>query len=343
LFYEGDIGENFYILLDGKVRLLISQRGSEESTFSEIAQLSSGQSFGELSLLKNQPRTATVICMQSCYFMTLSKENYIRLLGKSMSKMLEDKIEFLHSLKLLNRWSKRSIEKLSFVFHPRSFKQGEIIYSKDDPSIGAFVIITGEVELTIWNKSEKNLPKELKVALICEKDFFGDDEVLKDTKRKFNAKCVSKVLTTYFISKEDFLEKIDKDSLSNLVKSNKLRNSLRESRLDSVRNNRNFGIKELVKKERNTYGLSFENLKFKKRIIKGQPHRNLCLSQSVMKKIRKRSLVNVCSPTASILITSPIPPKAKSPSVFYNTNGFQPRGLPLGIFHKIAGRIRMKL
>lgn len=343
LFNEGDQGDNFYILLDGKVRLMISPKGSDDTTLTEIAQLNSGQSFGELSLLKNQPRTATVVCMQSCYFMTLSKENYLRLLGKSMSKMLEDKIEFLHSLQLLSKWSKRSIEKLSFFFEARNFKQGEIIYSQGEPASEAFVIIHGDVELTTTSYIGKDLPKVLKVALIGEKDFFGDDEILKGANREFTAKCVSKVLQTYYISKSDFLEKIDRDSLSFLVKSNKIRNTLRESRLCSVRNVGNIESIEKIQIKRNTNNFSFENMKFSKKILKGKPHRNLCLSQSVMKKIRKRSLVHVCSPTASILITSPVPNREKIVNTFVNSNGFQPRNLPMGIFQQLKSKMRMHL
>ena len=68
----------------------------------EIAQLSTGSSFGELALIKDQPRRATVVCTEDTYVMILNKEHYLRILGKYFAKKLDDKIEFLHGLKIFN-------------------------------------------------------------------------------------------------------------------------------------------------------------------------------------------------------------------------------------------------
>ena len=50
--------------------------------FVEVAQLTEGQSFGELALLNNAPRAATIFCLSDCYFATLDKEDYVRVLKK---------------------------------------------------------------------------------------------------------------------------------------------------------------------------------------------------------------------------------------------------------------------
>ena len=43
----------------------------------------SGQSFGELALMNNKPRAATIICLETWYFATLDREGYKRILGKA--------------------------------------------------------------------------------------------------------------------------------------------------------------------------------------------------------------------------------------------------------------------
>ena len=40
--------------------------------FVDVSTLSTGDSFGELGLINNEPRTATVNCLTNCYFATLS-------------------------------------------------------------------------------------------------------------------------------------------------------------------------------------------------------------------------------------------------------------------------------
>ena len=270
----------------------------------------------------------------------LSKDNYLRLLGKSVLRTLEDKIEFLHSLQIFNNWSKRSIEKLSFAFELKSFKQNEILYQETESSVGAYVVLKGEVELTTSNKVERNLPRKLKVALIGERDFFGDEELLNEAPRKYTARCSSKVLSVYFISKPDFFQKINSESLSCLVRANSIRNRVREARLNSVVKYRHFCVvaakEELVKKTR-----SFFSLKPKKKQALKSVSRNLCLSEEMLRNIRKRSLFHISSPTASILISNAKIKRPRSINTFYITKGFQPKnGLPSGIFQRMQNRIR---
>lgn len=43
--------------------------------------LKQGQSFGELALIKDQPRAASILCREDCDFMVLNKENYDNIIG----------------------------------------------------------------------------------------------------------------------------------------------------------------------------------------------------------------------------------------------------------------------
>ncbi len=43
--------------------------------------LGAGRSFGEIALLTNSKRTATVVCKEDCIFMTLSEEGYNNIMG----------------------------------------------------------------------------------------------------------------------------------------------------------------------------------------------------------------------------------------------------------------------
>lgn len=50
---EGEIGREFYVILDGKARVTIGDK--------EVATLGPGEFFGEMSLLDQGPRVATVV------------------------------------------------------------------------------------------------------------------------------------------------------------------------------------------------------------------------------------------------------------------------------------------
>ncbi|OMJ92546.1 hypothetical protein SteCoe_4679 [Stentor coeruleus] len=344
LFKEGDKGDKFYIILQGKVQIVINYNSpNEDCQMESLAFLIEGSSFGELSLIKNQPRFATAICHENTYLMVLYKEDYNRLLGHSFAKKLEEKIEFLHSLKVFSEWSKRSIEKLTFFFKQRHYKKKDLIYAKDDKADGAYIIIKGEIELTTITKSSnnKNLPRALKVALITTKDIFGDEEILLNIPRKYCAHCKSDSAEVFWISRDDFLSKISKESLKQLILRNNARNKMRQYRLKSIEhmseNKRNYSATPMTIKPNIDISLSLIK-RFRKREVSQSP--KLFISTKMLNCLKKKSGIQMASPTASIIENCVVTSRPRNANVFFNNKGFQPNGNFYGVFKKIQERIR---
>lgn len=61
----------------GKKNMLI-----EEMEYTEVTVLRSGSYFGELALLNDAPRTATITCKEKCNFAVLDREDFKEILGK---------------------------------------------------------------------------------------------------------------------------------------------------------------------------------------------------------------------------------------------------------------------
>lgn len=80
--YVGDAGSKFYIILKGLVGVLVPKNG-EKNVMIQVAELGSGYSFGELALITDKPRAATITCKEECHFAVLAKENYLTILGKN--------------------------------------------------------------------------------------------------------------------------------------------------------------------------------------------------------------------------------------------------------------------
>ncbi len=79
VFRQGDIGERLYLMARGQVEVLVravQAEGQEQM----IDVMGDGDHFGEIALLENVPRNATIRTLTSCLFLTLPKAEFLRLL-----------------------------------------------------------------------------------------------------------------------------------------------------------------------------------------------------------------------------------------------------------------------
>jgi CRP/FNR family cyclic AMP-dependent transcriptional regulator len=79
IFEEGQVGEKFYLILKGEVRIskLIPGVGEEA-----LVILKKGSYFGEMSLIDNQPRSAHAICNKPSELMVIEQADFEKLLQK---------------------------------------------------------------------------------------------------------------------------------------------------------------------------------------------------------------------------------------------------------------------
>jgi small-conductance mechanosensitive channel/CRP-like cAMP-binding protein len=69
---EGDLGETFYAVVTGTLAVLAGQPAKE------VAQISKGQGFGEMSLLTGEPRAATVRAIEDCLLLEFDRAAFRR-------------------------------------------------------------------------------------------------------------------------------------------------------------------------------------------------------------------------------------------------------------------------
>lgn len=69
VFKQGAPGDAFYIISTGKVAINIKK--GMLSFSKQVATLGTGEFFGEMALLSNEPRSATVECLEPCRLFTL--------------------------------------------------------------------------------------------------------------------------------------------------------------------------------------------------------------------------------------------------------------------------------
>ena len=78
---EGDtLADAFYVIARGKVSVT---RQAADGTVRQISVRSDGDHFGEVALLTERPRNATVTTLTPCVLLSLRREEFLRLLGRT--------------------------------------------------------------------------------------------------------------------------------------------------------------------------------------------------------------------------------------------------------------------
>lgn len=150
----GSLGTTFYIILRGKVSVIINvlKQGKNEFEKLEVAQLPAGVSFGELAILEPQlkPRAATIHCKEDCHLAVLDKKPYQDILGNIEKKKLDDQIDFLLSLDIFKDvgWSRHAMKPIVKLFTIETFPKGHFFYKEGQQSETIMAIKTGEIRFT---------------------------------------------------------------------------------------------------------------------------------------------------------------------------------------------------
>jgi NADH dehydrogenase len=80
IIQQGEIGDLFYIIESGEVEIIRQTPGKPEE---QLSKRSAGDSFGELALLQDVVRTATVRCLTPVNVISFNRKDFLQLTGSS--------------------------------------------------------------------------------------------------------------------------------------------------------------------------------------------------------------------------------------------------------------------
>jgi NTE family protein len=126
LFREGETSDFFYIVISGRLGVLI-EGDADESGF--ISQIGTGETVGEMGMITGEPRTATVIAIRYTELLGFSKSAYDRLTARHPKLMR----------RLLELLARRLAATTHKVTEPRVPKTLAVIPLGDDVPGAAFV------------------------------------------------------------------------------------------------------------------------------------------------------------------------------------------------------------
>ncbi len=110
VFHEGEVGDAFYAVLEGKVRISKYVAGIGEEA---LAVLEKGSYFGEMALIDEFPRSASAIAHTDCRLLLMDKADFNKLL--SQNKELAYKLLWVFC-QTLSRRLRETNEKITSLF-----------------------------------------------------------------------------------------------------------------------------------------------------------------------------------------------------------------------------------
>ena len=78
VFHKGEVGDAAYMVTKGEVEIRKGLIGSSSRALTKIQR---GGTFGELALCLDSPRTASAVATQQTELISVSQEDFIRILG----------------------------------------------------------------------------------------------------------------------------------------------------------------------------------------------------------------------------------------------------------------------
>lgn len=75
----GEKGDKFYMIISGVLEIYVP---NNDGDYVKVGELKEGGSFGELALLNDSPRLATIRTITDCGLAILEKKDYIRIIGR---------------------------------------------------------------------------------------------------------------------------------------------------------------------------------------------------------------------------------------------------------------------
>jgi len=199
---QGEQGDTFYLIKSGRVEVWIRMPDGVEHL---AATLSQGDYFGEIALVKNVPRTATVKAVADCSLLTLNRADFAMLLSQKidLASRIDRLIEnrgFLAKLPLFAEFAPGQMAMVASRLIPERYQAGQRIFSQGDPGDSFYIIKQGRVDILVAKDGQ-----ESRVAELGPGEYFGEIALLLDVPRTAGVTARSDCLVLRLMQ-GDFME-----------------------------------------------------------------------------------------------------------------------------------------
>mmetsp|Transcript_39278 Transcript_39278/g.83674 ORF Transcript_39278/g.83674 Transcript_39278/m.83674 type:complete len:405 (+) Transcript_39278:99-1313(+) len=167
---EGDDGDFLFVIETGSLECIKVIDGSPKV----VKTCEVGDVFGELALLYNCPRAASVVAKGECVCWKLDRESFNHIVKESAAKKRNQYENFLKSVSLISSIDAYERSQIADALIPETFKKGDVIVRQDEAGDKFYIVEEGQ----LYAKKGEDRVMDYKSG-----DYFGELALLKNQPR----------------------------------------------------------------------------------------------------------------------------------------------------------------
>jgi|GEM_PF-293491 len=201
IIQQDDVDEEAYIIRQGEVEVWVEDRIGERRL---IAVLGPGNFFGELALLEDAQRSASVIATGEVDLLVLGRplfKMFVERYGDTREKLVEAIriLRVIQGFPLFEEFSTGEMATVAGKFRLKNYEEGSDIVVQGEVGEEFYVIQTGSAEVFVEQGLETEQVRTMRAG-----EFFGEIALLQDVPRTATVRA-AEPLTVFALDKTDFL------------------------------------------------------------------------------------------------------------------------------------------
>ncbi|OQR95727.1 cGMP-dependent protein kinase [Thraustotheca clavata] len=216
---QHDHGDKFYVLEDGLCECIVNDV--------HVGEVCAGGHFGELALIYDAPRAATVIATTDCRLWALGRNEFRIIQAQSSMESLTKRSEWLQKVPLFAGLTSRQLTSLNRCLEVVTYEDGANIVQQGHKGDAFYIIASGTVGCYV-DGSKRNLimmsSSKSEIARLHQGDYFGETALLNDQPRNCTVRAIGLVKCVRLM-RADFCSMIG--PLAAILESNGIKRALR--------------------------------------------------------------------------------------------------------------------
>ncbi len=209
IFGQGEEGQKFYVVYNGRVRIVLADESGREVNLGVVAK---GGYFGETSLITGKPRNASARAAADSVLLAIDRDAFdTYLLATPEQRELFDKFirftsihRFLKSCTDFSAVPAKDLQELVNNFSAEFYKEGDVVFRQGTEGDKFYLIESGKLKVVRWEEHGTEI-----INFLREGDFFGEKALIEQTPRHADIVCLTDC-HVFSLSREAFELAVEK-------------------------------------------------------------------------------------------------------------------------------------